>query len=197
MLRKITKKLRKPFVTLGVAIISFYYIPLAIAGQLRDGTIFFDRPPRLLDAFTYSSDANVWGARYYFVVELPENAGEPLKKVVIQQRVGQERIRFFLQRTSAFLGTPDRRKSNLNIAEVTQNEETRSITVIFDSPVSPGSIFTVALRPRRNPRFGGIYLFGVEVFPAGEKSSGLYLGPGRFHFYQGDRFKFHRYRFYP
>ena len=54
-------------------------------------------------------------------------------------------------------------------------------TIAFDPPVSPGTTVTVALRAKRNPS-GGVYLFGVTAFPAGERSWGQFLGYGRLHF---------------
>ena len=184
---------------IAIAIVGFKtsFIPSTFARELSDGTVFFEKAPRLLDAFTYSTSAKVWGAKYYFIIELPEAAGEPLQKVVIQQRIGFETIRFRLEATSAFLGTPNQKGNNLSIKAVENNPSTKEITVIFDPPIAPGSIFTVALKPRRNPSFGGIYLLGVTVFPAGDRSYGLYLGPGRFHFYEPDRYRYHRYRRYP
>lgn len=159
-------------------------VPSTLARQLSDGTVFFEKAPRLLDAYSTFSSVRIRGAKYYFTIELPVNAGEPLQKVIIRQRRGEENIRFLLEDTFAFEGTPDERGQRLSLQTVNQNPETKEMAVIFDPPIPPGAIFTVGLKPRRNPRYGGVYLFGVTVFPAGEQSYGLYLGPGRFHFYQ-------------
>ncbi|NEQ67434.1 MAG: DUF2808 domain-containing protein, partial [Symploca sp. SIO2D2] len=35
---------------------------------------------------------------------------------------------------------------------------------------------TVSLKAKRNPQAGGIYVFGVTAYSAGENSPGLYLG---------------------
>ncbi len=37
------------------------------------------------------------------------------------------------------------------------------------------------VKPKRNPQTVGVYLFGVTVYPEGEDSLGIYLGPGRLH----------------
>ena len=59
------------------------------------------------------------------------------------------------------------------------------VTFVFDEPVQPGETVTVRVKAKRNPRVGGIYLFGVTAFPeGGEDSPGLYLGSGRLHFYK-------------
>ena len=182
-------------VTLTLAGILAGSVPSTQARQLSDGTVFFEKSPRLLDAFSTFSSVRVWGAKYYFIIELPANAVEPLQKVIIQQRQGEENIRFRLERTLAFEGSPYERGVRLSLQTATHNQETKEIEVIFDPPIAPGTIFTVGLEARRNPRYGGIYLFGVTVFPAGEKSYGLYLGPGRFHFYQNGYRRHYRYRF--
>ncbi len=171
-------------ITLALAGILASPVPSTLARQLSDGTVFFEKAPRLLDAYSTFSSVRIRGAKYYFTIELPVNAGEPLQKVIIRQRRGEQNIRFFVDETFAFEGTPDERGQRLGLETVTQNEETKEIEVIFDPPIPPGAIFTIGLKPKRNPRYGGIYLFGVTVFPVGDKSYGLYLGPGRFQFYQ-------------
>jgi hypothetical protein len=155
--------------------------------QLADGTVSFEKPPRLVKATTTYNQADISGATYYFTIELPENAGEPLQKVTINQRQGFDDIRFDLDDSRAFEGTPRNKGERLTLAAVTKDDETQTISVTFDPPVTPGKTITVGLRPRRNPWTGGVYLFGVTAFPAGEKPYGLYLGVGRLHFYDNDR----------
>ncbi len=158
-------------------------LPNALAVRFPDGTVSFDQSPRLIDAYTTFSGIRIRQAKYYFDIELPENVGEPLEKIVIQQRQGADKIRFRIDETRAYLSTHDRKEQELAIA-ATQDEETKAITVTLEDPVPPGSIITVGLKPRRNPDFGGVYLFGVTVFPAGEQANSLYLGAGRLNFYQ-------------
>lgn len=59
------------------------------AVQLRDGTFHFNQPPDLVDATTTFDSVNVWGATYYFTINIPEKAGEPLQRLVIAQREGE------------------------------------------------------------------------------------------------------------
>jgi hypothetical protein len=183
---------------LGVVLIGFFlggnlYQTPSQAKQLSDGTTIFEKSPRLVDASTTFNNTYVWGATYYFTIALPENAGEPLQKVSIAQRQGSEDIRFDLEKTVAYEGTADDKGIRLAIATVDakstlnpQNEPTNTITVTFLEPVAPGKTLTVGLKPKRNPQYEGIYLFGVTVFPRGDKPSGLYLGVGRLHFYRYD-----------
>ncbi|MBC6430259.1 DUF2808 domain-containing protein [Nostoc sp. HG1] len=178
-------------ITLSLAIsIGGVAVPVTQAVQLRDGTVYFVQPPKLVDATTTYKDVNVWGATYYFTINVPENAGESLQKVTIAQREGAENIRYDLNDTHAFVGTSDaygglrlRKESRLTLGPVTAERETRTVNVNFDPPVTPGQTVTIALRPVKNPSFSGVYLLGVTAFPVGEKSHGQFLGFGRFHFY--------------
>ena len=153
------------------------------AVQLRDGTVYFVQPPELVEATTTFKDINVWGATYYFTLNLPQNAGEPLQRVTINQHDGTSDIRFDLKDSRAFVGTRDRKGTQLKLGEVTREKDTKTVFVTFDPPVPPGKTITIGLRPVKNPMFSGIYLFGVTAFPQGEKSHGQFLGFGRLHFY--------------
>ncbi|WP_100901346.1 DUF2808 domain-containing protein [Nostoc flagelliforme] len=178
-------------ITLSLAIsIGGVAVPVTQAVQLRDGTVYFVQPPKLVDATTTYKDVNVWGATYYFKINVPENAGESLQKVTIAQREGAENIRYDLNDTRAFVGTSDaygglrlRKESRLTLGPVTAERETRTVTVNFNPPVTPGQTVTIALHPVKNPSFSGVYLLGVTAFPVGEKSHGQFLGFGRFQFY--------------
>jgi hypothetical protein len=151
--------------------------------QLQDGTVYFAQPPDLVDATTTFKAVNVWGATYYFTISIPQKAGEPLQRVTITQQSGGDDIRFKLEDSRAFMGTRNRKGERLTLGEVTQEREKKTVSVTFDPPVSPGQIVTIGLRPVENPRFSGVYLFGVTAYPLGEKSHGQFLGFGRLHFY--------------
>jgi len=95
-------------ITLSLAIgIGAVSVPVTQAVQLRDGIVYFVQPPKLVDATTTYKDVNVWGATYYFTINVPENAGESLQKVTITQKEGAENIRYDLNDTRAFVGTRD------------------------------------------------------------------------------------------
>lgn len=151
------------------------------AVEAPDGTVAFESGLELLDAYTTFKGVRVRQARYYFDLRLPEGIGEPLKKVVIQQRTGSEEIEFKPEQTKAYLNR-SRREEDLIKLTTAVNEETREVIVEFDEPIPIGSSLSIGIKPKQNPDFGGVYLFGVTAFPRGEKSRGLYLGPGRFHF---------------
>lgn len=156
----------------------------AHAIQVQDGTVWFEKSPRLVATTTTFNNAYVWGATYYFTLSLPENAGEPLQRVTITQIEGLDNIRYQLEDSYAFEGRRRDKGKKLTLGEVTRNRDNREVSVTFDPPVPPGKTVTIALRPVRNPFDDGIYLFGVKAFPAGEKAYGLNLGVGRLQFYR-------------
>ena len=154
----------------------------AKAVELADGTVAFAKPPTLIDAITTFRAARARGAKYYFTLNLPQTADESLGKVTINLRQGADDIDYKLERTIAAVGTARNKTQEIAIADVLFDEETETVTVTFAEPIAPGTTFTVGLKPKRNPDLGGTYLFGVTAFPQGEKSQGIYLGPGRLQF---------------
>ncbi|MBW4662893.1 MAG: DUF2808 domain-containing protein [Chroococcus sp. CMT-3BRIN-NPC107] len=181
--------IRRPILVAMVAMASISVIApeLARGVQLRDGTVSFVEQPRLVATATTIQDVNAWGATYYFTIDLPEKAGEPLRTVTFNQYEGVANIRFDLEDTRAFEGTRRNRGENLTLSSVTRNKETRTVTVVFDPPIAPGKTITIGLRPVQNPFSSGVYLFGVKAFPPGEKTAGQFMGYGRLQFY-GDLF---------
>lgn len=154
-----------------------------LAFELANGRTSFKKALDFMGATTTYNETDVWGARYYFTLSLPENAGEALGRVTINQRQGFEAIDFKLNNTQAFVGTPRNRGERLTLKAVTQDSKSPTILVTFDPPIQPGTTVTIELRPVRNPSFSGVYLFGVTAFPAVENPYGLYLGVGRLQFY--------------
>ncbi len=155
--------------------------------QLSDGTVYFDHPPRLDDVATTRDRAGIVGATYYFTLELPADAGEPLQQIEIQQQGGdtvRQRVAFDPADSFAFLGTRGDRTQALTFGNASFDDDTRRLTLTFDPPVSPGTTLTIGIEPDRNPLSEGVYLFGVTAFPAGEASYGQFLGYGRLHFYR-------------
>ena len=157
----------------------------AQAVQLEDGTVYFTQPPFLIRATTTFKGVDMWGATYYFTLDVPSTAGEPLQKVTIAQKQGMEDINYELKETQAFEGRGDS-GPKLTLGEVTRERKTGVVSVTFNPPVPPGKTVTLGLHPERNPRFEGVYLFGVTAFPSGEKAHGQFLGFGRLTFYSND-----------
>ncbi|AFY68990.1 hypothetical protein Pse7367_0688 [Thalassoporum mexicanum PCC 7367] len=154
----------------------------AQAVQVGNGKVYFDHPPSLLDTETTNEYVYSWNATYYFKIDVPADAGEPLEQVVIYQYNGGDRVDFNLRRSLAFRG--DRRGERVPFeAIIEQDAETDAIAVNFDPPVNPGEVVTIGLKPVRNPRYADIYLFSVTAFPQGEIAHGQFLGYGRLHIY--------------
>lgn len=166
-----------------IAMMEGYAFQPSRAIQLRDGTVYFAQPPRLVSAVTTYNDVYVWSATFYFTVSLPENAGEPLQKITINQREGVDYVRFRLKDSFAFEGSRSAKGQRLGLKDATSDRKTQTVSLTFDPAVSPGTTITIGLKPVQNPTVAGVYLFGVTAFPAGEKSHGQFLGFGRLHFY--------------
>lgn len=159
----------------------------AQALQLADGSTRFVDLPRLLDTGSTQTDIYAYGARHYLTLALPEGATEALGTVVVEQREGSDRRwRYDLDRVHAFVHLDGDRRQLLALTPRFDRDR-HSLTVTFDPPIPPGTTFTLALTPRRNPASEGIYLWGITAFPAGENPVGQFLGYGRFHFYRPDR----------
>lgn len=155
----------------------------ASAVQLANGKTYFEQPPRLEGATATQKTAYFWGSTYYFTLTVPDNAGEPLQKVVITPEPGPDRARFNLKKTEAFERVGKGPRTKLAIKEVTADPKTRAISVIFDPPAAPGRTVTIGLYANRNPDVGGVYLYGVTAFPIGEQTYGQFLGYGRIQIY--------------
>ena len=171
----------------AIAGISVIVPEFALGVQLRDGTESFVQQPRLIATATTIQDTNAWGATYYFTIDLPQNAGEPLQTVLFNQHEGVDNIRFDLKDTRAFVGTRRNKGESITLGSVTNDKKTRTVTVVFNPPVTPGKTITIGLRPVQNPFSSGVYLFGVKAFPVGAKTAGQFMGYGRLQFY-GDLF---------
>ena len=153
------------------------------AFEVGENKTVFEATPRLIRTATTNSTVN-GPSTYHFTIEVPENAGEALKAVTISQKDNPDYINLAVNRSNAFIGDSFAGGPDLELADIGGDLSTNpnDVTFVFDEPVQPGETVTVRLKAKRNPRVGGIYLFGVTAFPEGENSSGLYLGSGRLHF---------------
>ena len=162
------------------ALNGFAMLP-ALSIQLASGKVFFDQVPRLDHAATTYSNTHTSGATYYFDIDMPVDAGEPLKHIQIQQKEGFDQVEFNLRRTRAHLAK--RRGPEVEIESVTRDLEDR-VTVTFSEAIAPSNRLVLALRPYWNPDTGGVYLFGVTALPEGNLVHPQFLGYGRLHFYE-------------
>lgn len=153
---------------------ALFSIPIAstMAIKLGNGKVYFDRVPTLVDAYATQNSVNVSNALYYFKIQVPKDAGEPLKKIEIKQFKALEDIE--VDSTEAQTGT------------AIAIDKDKNISVIFNPPIAPGENIDIRLRSFRNPRTSGVYLFGVTAFPQGDDPYGQFLGYGRLHFYNSN-----------
>jgi hypothetical protein len=150
----------------------------AKALDIADGHAIFTKSPQLIRAAATNTTAGVASSVYQFTIKVPEDAGEPLKALTVIQEANPERIEFDLSKSKAFMGDSFSGGSPVALASIGGSEQMKdnSVTVVFDRPVAPGSTVTVSLRAKENPRFGGLYNFGVMAYPKGDRSTSLYLG---------------------
>jgi hypothetical protein len=182
---------------IGVGVAIAACLPMvspSLAVQLADGKTYFTQPPRLMDASASQTTPWFTISRYFFTLELPNNAGEPLQKVVITPEPSVSSARFGLRDSEAYEGTRSRPGAKLSLKSVNVDPATKAVSVVFDPPVQPGRIVTIELFPVRNPDSGGVYLYGVTAFPIGEQPYGQFLGYGRIQIYDGDTTRFLRRR---
>jgi hypothetical protein len=154
------------------------------AVELSDGEKAFEKGPRLIRTAATSINNSSSTAKYQFTINVPEDAGEPLGAVRIKQKEDFDTVVFKENKTTAFEGDSLAGGSALALAAINaEDSEPGQATVVFDPPIEPGNTVTVSLKPKQNPFTGGVYLFGVTAYPAGENSQGMYLGSGRIAIY--------------
>lgn len=146
-------------------------------------TAFTGKPPALVNASVPHSETNWRLPWYYFTLNLPAQTAQSLSKVTIKQGQNIEEIDFILEDTRAFQGDSHNKGEAITIQQVNQDPVSKTIEIVFDSPIPPGTLFTVGLRARKNPMNSGIYLFRILAFPAGDNPVAMDLGVGRLTFY--------------
>lgn len=190
---KIFRSLNPTVLALSIALGAiplFNHAPLqAQVTQPNNRPASFTQPPRLLTIESSEKQIAVSRAIYFFTLNVPENAGSSLGQITITQRDGDtflRQINYRPEDTRAFTGTASDRGTEIAVAETASDEDNQTLTVRFAEPVPPGTTVTIALRPRRNPRMQGVYLFGVTAFPAENTANGQFLGYGQLTFYGND-----------
>lgn len=173
------------------ALISPLNLPIApspaAAVELLDGSIAFVQPPRLLSTTTSRDRTSARNAVYTFTIALPTDAGEPLGSLTVAPRHPRSaRLRYQLDASRAYGKLSDGTTVALPLMDVSQDPDTEAITLTFAEPVTPGQEITLNLYPRRNPRWGGTYLFGVTAVPAATQPHPQFLGYGQIRIYDTD-----------
>ncbi len=160
--------------------------PPASAIQHRDGTIEFSTPPRLIDSYATRNLVSDGSVTYYLTLDFPSAAQEPMDRIVVSLEEGHDpRFRYRLEATEVWQTLGDARRS-VSLGNLSQDRDTQALTLTFDPPLPPGGTVTLALRPVRNPRFAGVYLFGTTAFPVGDSVRPTFMGFARLSFYERD-----------
>ena len=154
---------------------------LPLSSSPSSKLVAFVGVPRLIDSTTTQKYARI-PSTYYFTINVPENAGRPLKQIQLTQTSGSDFLGKDIHKTSGFEGTRKNRGSELSLSLLENNRDTRTMIVSLDQPISPGKTITIGLRTRRNP-IDGIYQLRVTGFPDGENVREASLGVARFQIY--------------
>ncbi|QUY44040.1 DUF2808 domain-containing protein [Acaryochloris marina] len=157
-----------------------------IPSKNRGPQISFAQAPRLVRSQSTSKNAKELGATYYFTIDVPASANLPLQQINLTLKQGVEYPRFKARAVNAFEGTPRNKGTELPLGLIVTDPPTRTLTVVFDSPVVPGKGVTIAVRPVRNPSVG-TYQFEATAFPEGDTAKGQFAGIGRFDFYRSSK----------
>lgn len=160
-----------------------------MTAQLSSGRVAFVAQPRLEQAYATRDRTGESRPTYYLTFQLPEGAAVPLSQLTVELSEGRRDplFRYRLEATAAFLGTPGQRGESVALAGVTQNQEQKSVTLNFEPAIAPGQTVTIGLKPERNPRFPGTYLFRVTGYPVGDQAAPSFMGYARLSFYDADR----------
>ena len=153
------------------------------AVQFLDGSTAFIDPPQFVEASTTRSRVMQRTARQFFTIDLPETADEPLRTVqIVPQNFVSHIQPYRLEATEAYEGSRFSQGAALDIDEVIEDPETKTIEVTFDPPVSPGRSVTIILRPQHNPRIAGTYIFRIITLPDGDQPRPYTAGHARLRF---------------
>ncbi|MEL6247311.1 MAG: DUF2808 domain-containing protein [Cyanobacteria bacterium J06627_15] len=167
--------------------------PTAHAVEFSDGSTAFVTPPQFVEASSTSAEPGQRNSTQFFTIDLAETADEPLYRVdIIPQNLVSYIRPYRLQETQAFEGSRFNRGDELPLGEVTEEADTKTVSVIFDPPVEPGRRITVALRPQHTPRLSGIYIFRIVTFPPGERPRSHIAGHARINIDDRDDFDIFR-----
>ncbi|MDS3862375.1 DUF2808 domain-containing protein [Thermosynechococcaceae cyanobacterium BACA0444] len=146
--------------------------------QFADGTVFFNQIPQFLGAKTYDPITFTFRPKYYFTLVVPATSLVPLSRVQFKQISGNSTIEFLPGLNQALI------KGSSSPITITQvpNTPARTNEFLLEPAIQPGQEVTLILTATRNPTVPGVYLFGVTVYPLGEKVIGNMTGTARLQF---------------
>ncbi|WP_404788075.1 DUF2808 domain-containing protein [Altericista sp. CCNU0014] len=151
------------------------------AAEMSNYSVTKVEAPRLLKVSALHLEPAGMGT-FYFTIAVPASYGKSIEAIRISQIPGGDRIIDLEANESKVVIGPrvTRNSEAIPLSAIGGPEdETGALTLAFAQPVVPGTTFTVAVEAERNPTSGGIYQFGVTVYPVGESTTGHYIGTGR------------------
>ncbi|WNZ43799.1 DUF2808 domain-containing protein [Leptolyngbya boryana CZ1] len=170
-----------------IALLSFFLIVASTSAIEVSGKTYFERPPRLMGAATSQNGTYIWGATYYFTVNVPEEAGVPLQRLEIELQASPGRPFFTANNLQAFEGRRKKPGDKISLKDVKIDPQTQMVSVTFDPPIKPDKTITLRIYPVQNPNTGGTYLYGITAFPEGSQPVGQFLGFGRIRIYDREQ----------
>lgn len=150
--------------------------PILLAAN-PSSNVQFAQAPRLLNATTTEKTTNQLGARYFFTIEVPPNAGASLEQLDFILKLGTNYPRFTAQGSKVFQGD-SKQGSNVPVKMVVSDPSTRTLTVTLSEPIKPGQTSTVMLKTVKNPSVG-TYQYEIRGHAKDSQSKGQYVGLGR------------------
>lgn len=153
------------------------------AVQTADGTTYFQQVPRLLKTAVSPRQTHTRGATLQITVQVPQEAGEPLQSLVIDQSQNLEVLRINSERITAVLG--ESWHSEALPVPIQSEIRGSELHIQFLPALPPGTIVTLGLRPISTPTTSGAYLYGVTALARGSQPYPHFLGYGRVVFADG------------
>ena len=150
--------------------------PILLAAS-PNPNIQFIEPPRLINATTTEKTVEQLGARYFFTIEVPSNAGASLEQVDFILKLGVKFPRFRTKGAKVFAGKAKKGK-NIPVEMVVTDPRSRTVTVTLGKPIAPGETATVMLKTVKNPSVG-TYQYEVRGHADNSQGKGQYIGLGR------------------
>ena len=139
--------------------------------------IQFVQPPRLIHSTTTEKTVDQLGARYFFTIEVPDNAGAALEQVDFILKLGVNYPRFTTKGAKVFTGK-SKKGNQIPVKLVVTDPPSRTVTVTLGRPIAPGETATVMLKAVKNPAIG-TYQYELRGHAQNSQGKGQYIGLGR------------------
>jgi len=145
---------------------AFLLFPIHTPALEINGQTSFVAVPTKAKLINYSNYAFEGGAKFYFVIELPQGADAGLGGISLKQIRGVKPAFYYGPiQPKAFLGMPRQVGSSVPVS-ANFEDGNRSIAINFQEAVPPGAKVTVAFNVMTNPP-AGLYVYSISAIPWG------------------------------